>query len=116
MATAVSITPDGSITEHEMPADPDQTLAFTCRVIGCRRVDVVRLTSVLDMWIDDESLFTQPVNPAATALARHFGCTWQPYHGTVLLCTVTAGGDSAGLTAAQARTLLDRLAGFAQAG
>lgn len=115
MATAVSITPDGTITEHEMPADRAQALAFTCRTIDCQLVDVVRLTSVLDMWIDDEGLYGQPVNPIATALARHFGYTWQPYHGTALLCTATASGDSTGLNAGQARALIARITGLTPA-
>jgi hypothetical protein len=115
MMSAVSISPDGTIAEHEMPLDRSETLRFTCRVIGCQFVDVVRLTSVLDMWIDDEGLYSQPVNPAATALARHYGYTWQPYHGTALLCSANADGDSVGLTGAQVRGLLARLSDVAEA-
>lgn len=108
MATAISIRPDGTVTDHEIAAGQD-TLGLIRQVIGCPRADVVSLTGVLDMWTDEDGLFTQPVNPGATALARHYGCTWQPYHGTVLLTSVTREGVTAGLTSDQVRALLTRL-------
>jgi hypothetical protein len=62
------------------------------RLINCRLVDVVRLTTQLDMWVDDEGAYTQPINLAAIVVARGFGFTWQPYWGTVVL-TGGAGSD-----------------------
>lgn len=61
------------------------------------------------MWIDDEGLYTQPVNPYATALARHHGFVWQPYHGPVLLCSVDSDGNSIDLTRDQVCGLLAHL-------
>jgi hypothetical protein len=114
MAVALSIAPDGTVTEHEMPRAPRKALEFTCQVVGCQFVDVVRLSSVLDMWLDDEGLYNQPVNPLATALARSYGYVHQPYFGTVMLCSLTPGGDSVGLTSDQVRGLLTRLGDAAE--
>jgi len=75
-------------------------------LIGCAYVDVVRLTSRLDMWIDDEGVYTQPPNPVATALAQRYGRTWQSYHGTVVLAAFNEDGDTIGLTPAQVRGVL----------
>jgi hypothetical protein len=112
MAVAVSVTPEGTVAELEMPAAG--VLAFTRKAIGCRYVDVVRLTGVLDMWLDDEGMFGQPVNPVATALARMYGYVRQPYFGTVVLCSATERGESVGLTAGQAVGLVTRLRAIAE--
>ncbi|MFJ6354804.1 DUF3846 domain-containing protein [Streptomyces sp. NPDC092046] len=64
-------------------------------VMRCDQVDVVALTDQVDMWLDDNGLYTQPVNPMATLLARRFGWTYQNYHGPVLL---TGGADEEGET------------------
>lgn len=67
------------------------------------------------MWLDDEGLYTQPVNPVATALARHYGFVWQPYHGPVMLCSVDPEGASIDLDVHQLRALLTRLMDVANA-
>jgi hypothetical protein len=64
-------------------------------VIRCERVDVVGLTSQLDMWLDDERLCNHPVGKLATVLAIRFGFTYQDYHGPVLL---TGGAVAEGET------------------
>lgn len=92
---ALLITPEGGIADISLPADPTERQAVMRAVIRCQRYDVVALTDRIDMWIDDEGLYTQPVNPLATLLARRFGFTWQPYHGPVLL---TGGADTIGDT------------------
>lgn len=90
--------------------DLDDTLACTRFALGgCERVDVVALTTRYDMWIDDEGLYNHPVNPAATALARSFGFTFQPYHGPVLITGVVPDGCTIGLTSEQMAGLLKRL-------
>jgi hypothetical protein len=105
--TAITIHPDGTVTDISLHTGSDllQTLYSE---IGCRAVDLVALTSTLDMWVDDEGIYQQPVNPIATALARRHGFTWQPYHGPAVLCSHD-GPDTIGLTHAQLRALLTQL-------
>lgn len=108
MSLALVIHPDGSLVEINLNPGADH-LALMREHLGCRLVDCVSLTNRIDMWIDDEGLFTQPLNGPATLLAHEFGLTWQPYHGPVLLCGVTAGGDSIDLDRDQIVATLTRL-------
>lgn len=91
---------DGTMQPVTLPGAPHGNREAMYAAIGCTRVDVVRLAVGLDMWIDDEGLYTQPVNAPATALARCHGFTG-PYHGPVVL---TGGADAHGDT----RPLTDR--------
>lgn len=109
MTAALVLHPDGEIVEVNLKPDADNHLALMYEHLNCRAVDVVALTGRLDMWLDDEGVYTQPVNPAATALARHYGYVWQPYHGPVMLCSVDGEGNSIDLDTAQLRALLTRL-------
>lgn len=109
MGAALVIRED-NIEEINLPADTGESLKAKYRAIGCTAVDVVRLSTTVDMWIDDESLYNFPPNPLATALARHFGFTRQPYHGPVVLCGVDDEGNSVDLDTHQIRALLTRLA------
>lgn len=113
MTTALVLHLDGDIKEINLPADAGQSRAAMCKAIGCRLLDVVALTSRLDMWIDDEGLYDFPVNPVATALARHYGFVWQGYHGPVVLCSVDTNGNSIDLNIDQVRAVLTRLMGIA---
>jgi hypothetical protein len=108
MGTALVVHPDGELVEVNLNPGADH-LALMREHIGCRLVDCVALTARLDMWIDDEGLYTQPVNPVASALARHYGITWQNFHGPVLLCSVDTHGDSVDLNREQIVGLLTRL-------
>ncbi|MGP4001572.1 DUF3846 domain-containing protein [Streptomyces sp. 8N706] len=92
---ALLITPEADIVPVNLPADSDSRLTVMRSVIRCERVDVVGLTSQLDMWLDDEGLYNHPVNKLATVLAFRFGFTYQDYHGPVLL---TGGADAEGET------------------
>lgn len=108
MGCGLVVHPDGDIVEVNLNPGAEH-LALMREHLGCRAVDCVGLTSRMDMWIDDEGLYTQPVNPVATALAREYGFTWQPYHGPVLLCSVNSQGDSIDLDVHQLRAHLTRL-------
>jgi hypothetical protein len=107
LATAVLLTPEANIVPITLPVDGDDRLKVMRAVIRCDLVDVVALTSRLDMWLDDEGLYNHPVNKLATALAARHGFAWQPYHGPVLL---TGGADDEGetlpLSVEQVRALL----------
>jgi hypothetical protein len=114
VTTAFVLHPDGEFEKLDLPTKG--TLHEMYRALGCSCVDVVSLTANLDMWIDDEGLLTgRPLNPAATALARHYGYTSQPYVGPVLLCGVDDDGNSVNLQHAQAVALLTRLLDIANA-
>ena len=111
--TAVLLTPEADIVPITLPTDTKDRLTVMHSVIRCRHVDVVALTTRLDMWLDDEGLYNHPVNPVATYLAKRHGFTWQQYHGPVLL---TGGADGEGetlpLTVDQVRALLTSLPDF----
>jgi hypothetical protein len=114
MGTALVLHPDGEIVEINFKQGGDH-LALMREHIGCSLVDCVALTSRLDMWIDDEGLYTQRPNPLATALAAHHGFTWQRYHGPVILCSADRAGGTIDLTRDQLRGLLTTLLDAAQA-
>lgn len=111
--TALVLYPDGDLIEITLPANDSRKIK--CMAIGCRLLDVVALTSRLDMWIDDEGLYTQKVNAPATLLARHHGFVWQPYYGPVVLCSVDDEGNSINLTRDQMVGVLTHLADIAGA-
>lgn len=92
---ALLIGTDGTLTPVGLPADTSARLQTMYDSIGCTSVDVVALTNRIDMWLDDEGLYTQPINHVATKLAQRFGRTYQPYHGPVL---ITGGADNEGDT------------------
>jgi len=114
LATAVLLTPEADIVPITLPVDGDDRLKVMRAVIRCDLVDVVALTSRLDMWLDDEGLYDHPVNVAASLLAARHGFAWQPYHGPVLL---TGGPDDEGetlpLSVEEVRALLTSLGGIA---
>jgi hypothetical protein len=107
MGAALVIHPDGGIIDVNL--NPGRShLALKYEHLNCAAVDVVPLTSVLDMWFDPDGPARQPFNGVATSLARHYGRTL-PYFGPVLICGCTPQGASADLDRAQVRALLTRL-------
>ncbi|MDQ1539085.1 MAG: hypothetical protein QOE58_3478, partial [Actinomycetota bacterium] len=76
---------------HQQWRRSERVLLAMYKAIGCDLVDIVQLSHGpdlrLDMWLDDEGLHTQRMNPYATRLAQHFGFIWQGYFGRILLCT-----------------------------
>jgi len=107
---ALLVTTDAAIVPLEYPANSDEHLTVLRAVMLCDRVDVVALTDQLDMWIDDEGLYRQPINPAATVLAQLFGFTHQPYHGPVVLTGGADGnGDTIALTPEKLKALISKI-------
>lgn len=114
MGLALVLHPDGELYELNLPTDTRARLRAKYATLDCSLVDVVQLTTKLDMWIDDEGLITnRPINGPATCLARHYGHTVQPYAGPVLLCGVDPLGNSIDLDRDQIIALLTRLADIA---
>ncbi|THA53268.1 DUF3846 domain-containing protein [Streptomyces sp. A1136] len=110
---ALLVTPEAEVIPVDLPADTGERLTAMYSLIHCDNVDVVALTDQLDMWLDDEGLYTQRVNPLATLFAGRFGRTYQSYHGPVLLTGgANSEGDTLPLTKDQVLALLASLADF----
>lgn len=96
---AVVISPGEEPARVEWSLEEDSCLsALQTAVEGY--VDVVRLTDSLDMWVNDEGVFTAPLNPLAGAISSIYsarsGTPRQPYfYGTVVF---TGGADDEGAT------------------
>lgn len=86
---AVRIDPDGTVNNITLPPG-DGCLHALYQQIGCGSVDLVRLTPQLDMWLDDEGMYSQDLNVLATFIARRLGWTQQPYFGPAV---ITGGAD-----------------------
>lgn len=93
--TGLRISTDGDVTEVELGSRDGSTLHALYREIGCDLVDVVALTTHVDMWVDDEGMLRQEVNWVATALAYQYGSMTQKFFGNVVL---TGGCDAGGAT------------------
>jgi hypothetical protein len=110
---------DGSTEMVDLPGDSSGNLTAMYKAMGCDCVDVIRLVQTapgcpgLDMWIDDNGMFTKEPNVIATILAAAIdgGVISQPVFGDVLL---TGGADSEGdtlpLTSIQDAVLRDMVA------
>jgi hypothetical protein len=109
MGCALVLHPDGDIRQIDMPGEPRASLDVLYTAIGCRTVNVVRLTTQVGMWIDNGGPSTQPPNLVATALARLYGRTAQIYHGPAVIAGVDDDGTSVNLTGEQAHGLLAHL-------
>lgn len=104
---ALKITMDGTISTVDLTDGDRQTLAGLQNEIDCRAVDVVALDEAgeglsLDMWVDDEGLYTAHINPVATLVAkvraRAMGARiMQSFHGTVVFAASDADGATVGL-------------------
>lgn len=94
--TALTVSPEGQVADVEL--ETGQFLRGCYAAIDCDTVDVVGLTSTLDMWVDDEGLINgSESNAFATAVAQAFGFIYQPYAGTVLFAEHNDEGDTVSL-------------------
>lgn len=95
--TALKVTPAGEV--EELTLDTRDVLAGLYGAIGCRAVDLVRITDVLDMWVDDEGLFVEEprINYGACMVAVALGALRQPYFGTVVFACHDQEGDTTSL-------------------
>ncbi|SKO33970.1 Domain of uncharacterised function (DUF3846) [Mycobacteroides abscessus subsp. abscessus] len=105
-AGSIVIRTDGTIETIDIEAvSSDERLQLMYAALGCHTMDLVRLTDGIDMWVDDNGLYTAEVNPIATALAQRYGLTWQSYHGAVLLAAADDEGDTINLTTERANAM-----------
>lgn len=111
MASAILIRTDGTVDNVELSSEGG-ALNTMYESIGCRSVDVVRLTGQIDMWVDDEGMYTQSLNPLATLLARRYGRVHQGYFGPALIAGFTADGETVNLTDDQANAIRAQLAAY----
>ncbi|MGK2237554.1 MAG: hypothetical protein ACI9JD_000097 [Rhodococcus sp. (in: high G+C Gram-positive bacteria)] len=107
--TAVKIDVNGQATIVELQADGQGVGKAFREALDCRNFDVVRLAPGLDMWIDDEGLFTDnpEVNRVATRIARSYGLRWQPYVGTVVFASSDQEGETHSLSEDQVAALVN---------
>ncbi len=106
-ATALVIYPRGAVNVT-FPRPGAGRGAFRRECLGRHLVTRVALTSELAMWSGGVAERTEPVNVAATDLARQFGFIWRRLHGPVMLCRVGADGGGWDLTVQQLIRLLTR--------
>ena len=87
-ATALVIYPKGAVTvASRRPGAAGGRVAP--RVLGRHLISRAELTSTLTMWSGDAA---EPVNVAATDLARQYGYLWRRLHGPVMLCRARRRG------------------------
>lgn len=113
--SALRIGVDGEVDDVVVGVEDDSHLRSLYALIGCRTVDVVQATAELDVWVDDEGMFSAPVNVPASFVLSRFGQVFQSYHGTVV---VTGGvgpdGDMKPLDPAVRLVVLDLLETLAE--
>lgn len=93
--TVIRISPDGQVQQEVWHRQGDGALLLQLQAAVDGLVDVVALGEQLDMWINDEGLYTGEVNPVATLVAAAHGRDTQPYYGPAVF---TGGADADGTT------------------
>ncbi len=111
---ALVLTHTGQLSQLQLPDQgPGDVVGRAIReAIECAYFEVVRLTDAWDMWLDEEGLFSKPLNLYATALGYQYGRIYHPLRGAVLFATADAHGDTLGLTPDQAAALRAQLTGL----
>jgi hypothetical protein len=88
--TALVIYPKGAAAVA-FPRPGANGGAFRRECLGRHLISRVQLSSTLAMW-SGGTADAEPVNVAATSLARQHGFIWRRLHGPVMLCR--AGGEA----------------------
>ncbi|GJF02046.1 hypothetical protein PSD17_10100 [Pseudonocardia sp. D17] len=106
----LTLTPAGELTDAMLPAG--DTLRGLQEAIGCACVDVIQLSSRLDIWLDDEGLWKpEPqLNRGAMAVLASFGYVGAAIVGTAVFAEHDAEGDTTSLSES-ARTAIRELLG-----
>jgi len=109
VAQALRIAIDGTVTD--LSWEDGKTLeALQAGVEGS--VDLVALRPDVDMWANDEGLFTHDVNVVGTLVADALrGDHWQDYHGPLVF---TGGNDEEGRTLPLSEAAQEEIRGLAE--
>lgn len=106
MNTVLVVTTEGDIAEESLPAD---SLSFLQEQVH-GLVDVVRLPGGIDMWVNDEGMFTLEANLLATQLATLLLGEWrQRFHGPAVFTSSDNEGRTVPLSEDQRDLILSAL-------
>lgn len=113
MVSGILINTDGTVQDVTSNEGED-TLRFMYRVLNVQMVELVSLTDTLDLWIDEEGMYSgqEPNEPATRFAARHgFRNPWGiPLMGPVLILGGTdEEGDTRSLAAEDAEKVRNTL-------
>lgn len=87
---------DGTVTAHQWNPDSESGLLRYLQETVGGLVDVVALDAAVDMWVNDEGLLTEQVNPVASLVAGSVKrADLQPFYGRAVF---TGGADEQGIT------------------
>lgn len=104
-ASVITIEPDGTTRIREAS---EVSLELLQDEADADLVEVVELAKDVDMWVDEEMVYTQEPNPTSTEVATWFGVDHCPYQGpAVFTGGADAEGNSLPLNRTQATVLRD---------
>jgi hypothetical protein len=88
----------------------DRVLEDLYRAMRCSMVEIVVLTSGVDLWCDEEALLKQPIQPNRCWLARHCATVIErPLCGDVVALGRTDDGNTRSLTVDEADEVFSRI-------
>ncbi|MBN9605010.1 MAG: hypothetical protein J0G30_00150 [Actinomycetales bacterium] len=97
---------DGHLEELVLPADPADLATALNTALDSRVFDLVRFDGDLDLFVDDEGIYTSQPNPVMSIVARWLGCEQSLLFGPgVFLRGDPRTGDSLSLTTDQQRLI-----------
>ena len=107
--TGIRVNVDGSIEDVQIAAGPDGIhVEGLQQAVGAALFDIVGLPDSIDVFVDDEGLYTASYNRVLSAIVGHLrgGPAEYRLHGAgVFLATDETTGDTLGLTRAQRVTV-----------
>lgn len=95
---------DTQLWDVELRRENGYLLNSMYNLLGCRSVDVIRLTDNIDLWVDDEGMLVSDpqVNTVLMNITYAFGHGYQPLYGAGLFLSVDSkSGETVSLTAEQ---------------
>ncbi|MEF2977668.1 DUF3846 domain-containing protein [Subtercola sp. YIM 133946] len=106
--TGIRIDNDGVLSTVSIYATNTHTrLLGMYQHIGCTTVDVIGLDGGIDVWVDDEGLYTQNPNPTLTLMLWLTRPFQTHLSGPGLFLRSNEDGDTQGLTPEQTATVIE---------